>query len=244
MATIRPRLILGVRDRRGKRVVYREMWSRSFILHFIELLYVQHAHTASTITDVSGTGRSLTLTGARHYDFLYSKPNLRVSSPAGDVPAWIMVGARYVQYNVNTTTSVQWTGEHFGIVVGTGYTPAPATTDNALISQINHGWAVGELEYGGTEVCFLRFGTLDGHRGELTIRRYFTNQSGGTITVCETGIYAIGAQFIESSSHLISSNAWRFCIAHDLTNPGNPEAGISVGDGEVLEVRYVLKITP
>jgi len=242
MATIRPRLVLNVSDEKGKSVRHKEMWSRSFILHFIELLYVQHAFTASTIKDVGGSNRSLTLTGSMHNYFVYSKPNLKVTAPAGDAPCWMIVGIN-TPYTDRFLVSTQYTGEHFGVVVGTGYTPAPATTDNAIISQIAHGWEVGELEYSGCEVAYLRFGVLDGHRGEFSIRRYFTNQSGGTITVCEAGIYAIGAQYVVASG-LSSAYAWRFCIVHDLTNPGFPGTGININNGEVLEVKYILKITP
>lgn len=242
MATIRPRLVLNVSDVKGGKVRHKEMWSRSFILHFIELLYVQHAYTALTILDVGGIGRSLTLSGSGHDIYMYSKPNLKVTAPAGDAPYWSYVGNVGASYNYRMAISTQYTGEHFGIVIGTGYTPAPATTDNSLISQIAHGWETGEIEYGGTEVCYLRFGALGAHSGEFTIRRYFTNQSGGTITVCEAGIYAIGAQSVATDRY--TSYFWRFCIAHDLTNPGDPETGIDVDDGEVLEVKYVLKITP
>lgn len=242
MATIRPRVILNVHDKKGRRVRHKEFWSQSFLLHFIELLYVQHAQLAIGVRDVLSTNRALTLTGTAHLDQKFTKPNLRVTAPAGDAPVRVVVGA-----NSNTTPVVSWqyTGEHFGLVVGTG-TTAPTTVDDKLESQIPHGEAAAELLYGGCEVSGLQFGALPGgHAGEFTIRRYFTNNSGGVVKVCEAGIYGLGSIYLSGLSvGPRLNNLWRFCMARDLTNVGVPADGIDVLDTEVLEVRYVLKITP
>ena len=244
MATIRPRVILNVHDKKGRRVRHKEFWSQSFLLHFIELLYVQHAQLAIGVRDVSSVSRALTLGGILfHNNWRYTKPNLRVAAPPGDVPLRVQVG------NSTTAAVATWNwayhGEHFGIVVGTG-TTAPTTTDDKLESQIAHGEAAAELLYGGCEVSGLQFGALPGgHAGEFTIRRYFTNNSGGVVKVCEAGIYGLGSIYLSGLSvGPRLNNLWRFCMARDLTNVGVPADGIDVLDTEVLEVRYVLKITP
>jgi len=249
MATIRSRVILNVTNEKGRRVRRREFWSRSFLLHFIELLYNQHAQLATAIRDIGSTSRTLTLGGhSYHSAWKYTRAHIYVGAPAGDVTTIIQTGNSTSSPSLPNHAlrhSWQYTGEHYGLVVGTG-TTAPTTTDDKLESQIAHGEAAGELTYGGCEVYGLQFGALPGgHAGEFTIRRYYTNMSGGVVKVCEAGLYALGCAYAAISSQgPVNDALWRFCIARDLTNPGVPADGIDVLDTEVLEVRYVLKITP
>jgi hypothetical protein len=83
-----------------------------------------------------------------------------------------------------------------------------------------------EIEYGGCELINLIFSDPD---GEFTIRRYFTNNSGVSITVEEVGIQVMGED--------TSNDGWVFLIARDLTG------GIAVADTEILRVTYVPQIT-
>ncbi|MBA7627651.1 hypothetical protein ES703_35118 [subsurface metagenome] len=99
----------------------------------------------------------------------------------------------------------------------------------AWIDNIETIQADPEIEYGGTEVLSPIFGTLD-HNGEFTIRRYFTNNSGLSITVNEVGIQAVG----ESTGFV----AYAFLIARDVVAPG-----VAVANGEILRVTYVPQIT-
>lgn len=82
-----------------------------------------------------------------------------------------------------------------------------------------------ELEYGGMEVIGLTFSDPD---GEFTIRRYFTNRSGQSITVEEVGIQAKGE---------IAGDVFAFLIARDLTG------GIAVANTQILRATYVPQIT-
>lgn len=88
------------------------------------------------------------------------------------------------------------------------------------------GQSDGELEYGGCELINL---SISDPNGEFTIRRYFTNHCGNTITIEEVGIYAAG----ESDEN----KAYSFLIARDVVSP------IEVADGQILRVTYVPQIT-
>jgi hypothetical protein len=59
--------------------------------------------------------------------------------------------------------------------------------------------------------------------GSFTVRRYFTNKSGGSITVNEVGIYALMREL---------------AIARDLVSPG-----VAVLNNETLKVEYTFQIT-
>ena len=106
---------------------------------------------------------------------------------------------------------------------------APSTTDDYMFEvwgQVEAGDL--PLEYGGCELIGIAFSDPN---GEFTIRRYFTNNSGGLITVEEVGIHAVGTK----GSY--PYGAWPFLIARDLTG------GIAVADTEILRATYVPQIT-
>ncbi|MBA7645512.1 hypothetical protein ES703_53270 [subsurface metagenome] len=84
------------------------------------------------------------------------------------------------------------------------------------------------LEYGGCELIGLTFSDPN---GEFTIRRYFTNHSGGSITVNEVGMHSVATDYGYKW-------AWAFLIAHDIVSPG-----VAVADTELLRATYVPQIT-
>lgn len=121
-----------------------------------------------------------------------------------------------------------YTGVHtvtFKCIGDTGYTGG--ATHGAWIDNIETLQYDPEIEYGGTELVNLTFADPD---GEFTIRRYFTNNSGQSITVEEVGIQAAGGD----TTH----DAYAFLIARDVVSPG-----VAVADGEILRVTYVPQIT-
>ena len=59
--------------------------------------------------------------------------------------------------------------------------------------------------------------------GSFTVRRYFTNKSGGSITINEVGIYALDKEI---------------AIARDLVSPG-----VAVANNETLKIEYTFQIT-
>jgi len=77
-----------------------------------------------------------------------------------------------------------------------------------------------QLEFGGCELNYLRFGVFP-HNGEFTISRYFTNHCGNNIAVTETGMVAYPG----------------LLIAHDTFTT------ITLADGQLLKVSYIPQIT-
>jgi len=225
------RLILERFSKGGKLLERRERPSRSFLFQFIELLYLAHAQIQGgapySMTDISGAAcdvDSQSFGGSTRQ----SKANLKVGAPPGS--SGMLLNNGYLgggaAVNVNQLTIE---GERIGIVVGTGV-GAVIPADIALGTRIAHGDGAGEMEYGGCELIGM---TIADPNGQFTIRRYFTNSSGGGITVQEAGIYAVGT--ICAGAAL--AWAWPFCIARDLTG------GVAVADTELLRATYVVQIT-
>jgi len=202
--------------------------SRSFTQGFLELLYCAHAQVQSgaplPMTDIDGNPRNID--GQRSASCEYQKSNLRIGAPAGDGCILGIPGTELdspTNYNDNMVE-----GSKVGIQVGTG-AGAVAPGDTALGTRILHGRAAGELEYGGCELVGL---TIANPNGEFTIRRYFTNNSGGGITVEEVGIHALGTMYNVGLNY-----TWAFLIARDLTG------GVAVANTELLRATYVVQIT-
>lgn len=223
------KLILERFDRDHHLLERREQPSRSFLLQFIELLYVAHASivvaTPYAMTDITGAARDIDSACVSNAQARGSKGHLRIGSSGGQSGIWGSAGAalNVAGQDISDQTIV---GELIGIVVGTGVV-AVTPADYVLGTRIAHGRAAGELEYGGTELVGLVFADPN---GEFTIRRYFTNLSGGGITVEEVGIYMIGC-----NSNSVDN--WPFCGARDLTG------GVAVADTELLRATYVVQIT-
>ncbi len=135
--------------------------------------------------------------------------NLDYPNQLADVSAYTGTGVHTVAFRL-TATAVD-------NIAGNG-----AYLDN--IDALN----IPELEYGGCELVNIAFAHPN---GEFTIRRYFTNNSGVSITVNEIGIQAMG----EGAA---APKVWSFLIARDVVSPG-----VAVDDGQVLRVTYVVQIT-
>ncbi|MBA7677972.1 hypothetical protein ES703_86239 [subsurface metagenome] len=218
------KLILERFSKDGRLLERREQPSRSFLFQFIELLYVAHAQILSgapySMQDITNTARDI---DSEHSVSSHnSKATLKIGASGGD-------SGNLCHSGINPGAAVQQNtleGQLIGIVVGTGV-GAVIPADFALGTQIAHGRGGGELEYGGCELLNIVFVNPN---GEFTIRRYFTNNSGGGITVEEVGIYSVGVNYS-------TSGAWPFCIARDLTG------GIAVADTEILRATYVPQIT-
>lgn len=75
--------------------------------------------------------------------------------------------------------------DDYGLVVGTG-TNAVALADYALQAQISHGVGAGQLNYQASEsTAPVTIGT----KRRFLLTRSFVNESGGSITANECGIY-------------------------------------------------------
>jgi len=221
------KLILERLDKEHRLLERREIPSRSFVMGFIKLLYVAHAQIQSgapySMNDITNTPRNI---DSQSIETNY-KGTLKVGSAPGASEHFVLGGVRYSGGGTPNTILIE--GEKLGIVVGTGVA-AVTPTDIALGTRIVHGRAAGQLEYGGCELVGITFSDPN---GQFTIRRYFTNNSGGAITVQEAGIYAAGTLYLVN----MLGSSWPFCIARDLTG------AVAVANTELLRVTYVVQIT-
>ncbi len=206
----------------------REFRSRSFVKQMIGLLYVMSAQITSaspySMTDITNTARNncVNLRSEWHYmgDHLCMKAcggsgmtffyNCQTSNTGGAI----------------ANTAFTKRNDQVGIIVGTGNT-AVTPDDYKLETAVENGESAGQMQYGGCE--FPQLPAFADPNGSFTIRRYFTNISGGGITVEEVGIYAIGHH---------SDGAYIYCVARDVVAPG-----VAVADTEILEVTYTFQIT-
>jgi len=110
-----------------------------------------------------------------------------------------------------------------GIVVGTGST-AVDIANSKLVTKIAAGIGAGQMIQAA--MLFDATVTVTATQATFNMWRNFTNNSGGSITVAETGIYVQASQ----------SN-WYFCIFRDVPS------SIAVPDGGGCYVKYTLEIS-
>lgn len=218
MGTINTKLRFVNIDLERKNIRIQEQQSRSWLLNFISMLYLYSYNTAGTsgisLKDITNTTRTITGGDQARGDLCMVYPggvarahnlamgNNQINS-SGAIPAW-----------------------KASIVVGSNNTPV-SPTDYALANQILNGTATGRLLYGGAELYGL---TISHPNGSFTIRRYFTNQSGGDVTIRECGIYTIG--------YYTENAQYSYCICRDIVSPD-----VVVADTEILCVEYTVQIT-
>ena len=107
-----------------------------------------------------------------------------------------------------------------GIVIGTG-TDAVTISDYQLQTRIAHGTGAGQMQY-GTQT-FDSSTTVSGSNCYFQMARVFTNNSGGTITVKEVGIYS-------------SISTYDFMLDRTLIDQ-------AVTDGQTLTLQYKFQIS-
>ena len=94
-----------------------------------------------------------------------------------------------------------------------------------------YGRSVGEFEHGGTEITNL---VVANPNASFDIRKFFTNNSGGAITVNEVGLQALGGDHVTASN----KNIYPVLTARDIVFPG-----VAVANTEILLVTYTPSIT-
>lgn len=217
MAMLKTMLSLKKYDKNHRLLQVVEKESRSWLRHFIELLYPDlyyQTNVCSANNDIGGVARTLLRTG----DGNQTGENLTIASTPGGTHRAVFIGGGGGAYSLLD-------GQYIGIVVGTG-AAAPTPADNALGTRIVHGEGAGTLLYGGCEVYGL---TEVNPNASFTIRRYFTNVLGGDINVTECGLY--------SPATVNPAAVWVFCIARDTFG------AITVSNTEILEITYTPQIT-
>ena len=227
------KLILERFDKDHLLLERREQPSRSFTLGFIQMLYLAHAQidtaTPYPMNDITNTARDVDGDGTTA--MRTTKANLKIGASPGNSGMYCSCGELSSINSTLNADTMTIEGEKVGIVVGTGV-GAVTPTDYALGTRIVHGSGANEFEYGGCELLSIAFANPN---GEFTIRRYFTNNSGGAITVAEVGIYAVGCLAKGPTGMVWES--YSFLIARDLTG------GVAVANTELLRVTYVPQIT-
>jgi len=201
---------------------------RSFTLGFIQFLYMGHVQILSgapySMDDITGAARDMDWESSSSVQVHYDKTTFKIASPPGDSMIQPITYSSIRFWRANLLL-----GDIIGIQIGTGVV-APTPTDIALGTRIAHGRAGGEMEYGGCEMVNM---AVAAPNMTFDIRRYFTNLSGGGITVEEVGIYALGTKWSGGDEDV----AFPFLIARDLTG------GVAVADTELLRVIYTVQIT-
>jgi hypothetical protein len=107
-----------------------------------------------------------------------------------------------------------------GIAVGTGVT-AVDINDYDLATRIAHGVSAGELQYSAQAYTAP---SSDATSTTLVLTRDFTNDSGGSITVNEIGLFS-------------RPSSYGTLIIRDVITP------VAVGNGEKLTINYNIKTT-
>lgn len=235
MAKLAGKIEFRVRDKDGNLILKREQPSRSFLFHFIELVYVYHGQIDRDMDDVGGILRTVKYKSEAYPpNIAFRKANLAICAGPGVTPFYPCVGRTRDDYGANISADLR--GKDFGIVVGMG-AGAPTPQDNALAQKILHGRGTNQLEHGGSEVLEPAFSDPN---GEMVLRRYFTNRSGATITLTECGIYAVGTDFYDTlvSEAYVTNRSWAFDIVRDLVTPN-----IDVLNNQILEVKYLIQTT-
>lgn len=228
MGKIITRLDLYRLDKDFQLLEKRSMQSRSWLQHFFDLWYILcgfDSNTLANVADIDGNLRTLSDNGG-----VAQTCNLLMASQAGGCGSFFpapSAGAGFVTWpDAGSTRYILYTGDHWGIVVGSGNTPV-TPQDNALETKIAHGIGAGQLQYAGTEILAPTFADPD---GEMILRRYFTNASGGNVTIEEVGMYSPG--FFESD------NSYLFGICRDVVAPA-----VVIADTELLVATYTIQIT-
>ncbi|MBA7531057.1 hypothetical protein ES705_23268 [subsurface metagenome] len=108
-----------------------------------------------------------------------------------------------------------------GLLVGTGTTPA-TNIDYVMETKIAHGGAATQLNYGELQEIAA---AVVGANVDYQLFRAFTNTSGGTIQVTETGIYC----WIKIGKYSL--------IIHDVFT------AVAVANGETITVTYTFRTT-
>lgn len=197
--------------------------SRSWTRHFFENWYVALGYGLNTLANIRDVFNNLRTLGPT----TEGCSGLQTASAPGDAAAYMPYRpmSYFANYGTMVSSGNTITGEYLGIVVGSN-NAAVTPTDSFLGTRIAHGSGAGQLLYGGCEVLAPTFADPN---GAMIIRRYFTNISGGDVSVLESGIY--------SPAYRNGGVIDPYCTCHDVF------AAVVVATTELLVVTYTAQIT-
>ena len=124
--------------------------------------------------------------------------NVNILPESGAAQAWLANAA----FRLDAPTAE----DNAGIVVGTG-TTAEASADRALVTKIVEGSGAGQLNHGSSSFVAA---AIVGANTDYVCTRPFTNNSGGSITVQEIGMFA-------GEDNAAPTNATNALMCRDLT---------------------------
>lgn len=116
--------------------------------------------------------------------------------------------------NLDIKNAVGGVSTH-GVVLGSANTPAVNANDYKLGTQIAHGTGAGQLTYGAQSSGLA---SNNGTRTSITVSRPFTNNSAGSITPLEMGVYVSGWS---------ASTRYAFGAIRDII-PSPPAIGVGI----------------
>ena len=111
----------------------------------------------------------------------------------------------------------------YGIVVGTSAS-AESIYDNKLVAICQQGVSAGQLQYG---TCTIQDPNESSGTMSMIIQRLVTNQSGGTITINEIGVYV----------YIYNNGSYYFCIIRDVLG-----VGVAITNGSSKLIEYVFQL--
>lgn len=119
--------------------------------------------------------------------------------------------------------------DDYGIWVGTD-DAAVAISDYTLGTKVAHGTGAAQLDYGENQFIAA---TMDGTDIVYKTWRTFFNDSGGTITIKEVGLVAIGG----------TGGAFPHLILRDIEDEDSQAINVAVADQETLTITYTFTST-
>lgn len=220
----------------GRVLDLRQGYSRSFLKHFIEALYLSHAHiltgTPLVVADVMGSltrsvdGDSSNYTTPNNY----SKVNLQVAGPSGRGVVLMSDGSGDVGAKSVVFPFAKMPGHVIGIMIGRDNT-AVTPTDARLVDRVHHGRGASIAPGGGID-SVLAGDTIDGKYDTATgllgmiyqpLRsclmssiqfKMFRTGNPGNVTCNVVGIYQANASqlfddtTVMATSNVVNGNLW------------------------------------
>jgi hypothetical protein len=177
-----PEVFIGlkVHDKNGVLVLDDIERGHSWTRNFYNMLYAMASYSPSSNSNNFGAGYMSGKTTAGTVEYTTSYTPAGVQTQANIGPIWGIAG--------DATK---------GIVLGTGDT-AFSVEQFALVTPIANGNAANQLLYGAMDAG------IDSYASKIwthTRARIFNNNSGGTITVKETGLYLAFAMWTNSAGY-------------------------------------------
>lgn len=197
--------------------------SRSFVKAFLQLLYIKMANLSQNVIDIDATSRALD--NNNEADLYVLHPGLDAGEDSGLSSTSGLFSILVTDFRTNMYADDQ------GIQVGTSSTAVVVADDN-LVTPIANGTGSGQLVYYG---CYGLNYTTGATTASFDIEREFRNDSGGSITIAEIGLYCRSPLSGNGSGE---TSIFGFCIIRDVIS-----STVTVNTNEYLKVKYTITVS-